>query len=56
MDAAVLASTKIKPPKPEHLINLSFSCKDLPNADTFSLSDPFLVLFKFENKIWNKIG
>ena len=35
---------------------MSFGCKDLPNLDTFSLSDPFVILYKRTGSVWEKIG
>lgn len=42
--------------KKKQIVNLSFSCKDLPNVDVFSLSDPFIVLYKLQDAVWKKIG
>ena len=36
-------------------VKLSFSCKDLPNMDVMSRSDPFCILYKMVNKRWQKI-
>ena len=46
LDAAVLAAANFSQGGPSQKLSLSFSCRDLPNKDTLSLSDPFLVLFK----------
>ena len=37
-------------------VELTIGCKKLRNADTFSKSDPFVVLFSFENNKWHEIG
>ena len=56
IDAAVLAAANMGGGGLAQRLQLSFSCQNLPNMDTFSLSDPFLVLFKAQGNIWNKIG
>ncbi len=46
IDAAVLAASNFGGAGPAQKLSLSFACSNLPNMDTFSLSDPSLVLFK----------
>ncbi len=56
IDAAVLAASNFGSGGPAQKLSLSFSCENLPNTDTFSLSDPMLVLFKAQGNVWVKIG
>lgn len=56
LDAAVLAAANFSSSSPSQKLSLSFACKDLPNMDTFSLSDPFLVLYKQQGNMWHKLG
>lgn len=56
IDAAVLAASNFGSGGPAQKLSLSFSCENLPNTDTFSLSDPLLVLFKAQGNVWVKIG
>jgi len=46
LDAAVLAATNFSQGGLSNKLSLTFECVDLPNLDTFSKSDPFVVLYK----------
>jgi Ca2+-dependent lipid-binding protein len=37
-------------------VELVISCKDLRNADTFSKSDPFVVMFTADGSGWREFG
>lgn len=50
IDAAVLAATNFSQGGLSNKLQLGFKCEDLPNMDTFSKSDPFVVLYKFDTK------
>ena len=54
LDAAVLASTNFSD-KLSYKLSIGFKAEDLPNTDTMSLSDPFVVLFKKQGIIWQEI-
>ena len=54
LDAAVLASTNFSD-KLSYKLSIGFKAEDLPNSDTMSLSDPFVVLFKKQGIIWQEI-
>jgi hypothetical protein len=56
IDAAVLAASNFGAGGLAQKLSLSFSCENLPNTDTFSLSDPCLVLFRLQGNVWVKIG
>ena len=60
VDAAVLAATNLAANSngAELVTKLSigFSCENLPNMDTTSESDPFVVLYKKINREWKQIG
>ena len=44
--AAVLAATNFSGQGLSNKLQLNFKCEELPNMDTFSQSDPFVVLYK----------
>ena len=46
LDAAVLAATNFSGGGLSNKLSIGFKCENLPNMDTMSLSDPFVVLFK----------
>ena len=46
LDAAVLASTNFNSGGLSNKLSIGFRAEELPNMDTMSLSDPFVVLFK----------
>ena len=56
IDSAVLAAASMQSSVPKQRLSLSFACKDLPNMDTFSYSDPFLILYKKTGSQWQKLG
>ena len=56
IDAAVLAAANMASTAPKQRLGLSFACKNLPNLDTFSYSDPFVVLYIKKGNIWQKLG
>ena len=37
-------------------MSIGFKCSELPNVDTTSQSDPFIVFYKQINGQWSKIG
>ena len=55
IDAAVLAATNIAGQGLSNKLELSFKCEQLPNMDTFSKSDPFVIVYK-QDKRWQMIG
>ena len=56
LDQAVLAAANMQGAGPCQRLSLSFSCKNLPNLDTLSKSDPFLILSKKQGNMWQKLG
>lgn len=46
IDAAVLAATNFSGGGLSNKLSLGFKCEELPNMDTMSYSDPFVVFFK----------
>ena len=52
LDAAVLAAINIGGSGLVQRLQLSFSCEELANMDTFSKSDPFCVLFMMKGTMW----
>ena len=56
LDAAVLAAANMNTMSPSQRLSLAFSCENLPNMDTFSKSDPFLILYKQSGNQWLKLG
>ena len=41
---------------PVQKLKLTFAAKNLPNMDTFSKSDPFLIMYQKNGTSWVKIG
>ena len=56
IDAAVLAATNFSGSGLSNKLSLGFKCEELPNMDTMSYSDPFVVFFKQSGNLWQKIG
>ena len=56
IDAAVLAATNFGGGGLSNKLQISFKAENLPNMDTMSLSDPFVVMFKKSGNIWQKLG
>lgn len=56
IDAAVLAAANFSQGGLSQKLQLSFSCENLPNMDTFSKSDPFIILYKLVGSVWTKMG
>ena len=56
LDAAVLAATNFGGQGLAQKLSLGFKCEQLPNMDTFSKSDPFVVLYRALNNRWQEIG
>ena len=56
IDAAVLAAANFGGGGLAQKLELSFACENLVNMDTFSKSDPFVVLYKHQGNVWQKLG
>jgi len=56
IDAAVLAAANFGGGGLAQKLEISFGCEELVNMDTFSKSDPFVVLFKQQGNVWQKLG
>ena len=56
IDSAVLAATNFGQGGLTQKLELSFKCTNLVNMDTFSKSDPFVVFYKQQGNMWNKLG
>ena len=57
VDAAVLAATSFAGGGGlSNKLSLGFKCEELPNLDTFSKSDPFIVMYKQVGNRWSMIG
>ena len=52
LDAAVLAATNFSGGGLSNKLSIGFKCEGLPNMDTMSLSDPFVVFFKQAGNMW----
>ena len=52
IDAAALAATNFGGGGLSNKLSLGFKCEELPNMDTFSKSDPFVVLYKKVKDKW----
>ena len=55
LDSAVLAATNFNSGH-QLRVSLSFKCRDLPNMDFMSASDPILILYKRHGNLWNRLG
>ena len=42
--------------EPTSEVELSISCHGLPNMDTFSLSDPMVVVYAKDGNSWHEVG
>ena len=56
LDAAVLAATSFGGQGLLDKLQIGFKCEELPNMDTMSYSDPFVVMFKQQGNMWQKLG
>jgi len=59
LDDAVLAATSNMLDAQAGLsqtLRLSFSCKDLPNLDTFTRTDGMAILYEKRGRGWNMVG
>lgn len=59
LDDAVLAATNKSIANNQGLVNLvslSFSCENLPNLDTFTRTDGYLVFYQKIGNVYKKIG
>lgn len=59
LDDAVLAATNKSIAQEQGLVtlvSLSFSCANLPNLDTFTRTDGFVVLYHKQGTVWRKLG
>ena len=60
IDEAVLAATNLagnnNGAELVTKLSIGFACENLPNMDTTSESDPFVVLYKKINREWKQIG
>lgn len=56
LDAAVLAATNFSQGGLSNKLSLTFECENLPNLDTFSKSDPFVIFYKKSGNVWTKCG
>ena len=57
IDAAVLAATTFGGSGGlSNKLSLGFRCEALPNMDTFSKSDPFVVFYQQKGNQWQKMG
>jgi len=56
IDNAVLAATNFGGGSLAQKLEMSFKCENLINMDTFSKSDPFLVMYMQKGNSWVKLG
>ncbi|CDW74967.1 copine viii [Stylonychia lemnae] len=59
LDEAVLAATKDRMNQAGNLLsmlNLTFSCENLPNLDTFTRTDAMCVIYQQKGNVWHEIG
>ena len=56
IDAAVLAATNFGGSGLSNKLSIGFKCENLPNMDTMSYSDPFVVMYKQVGNVWQKLG
>jgi len=56
IDAAVLAATNFSGGGLSNKLEIGFKCEELPNMDTLSESDPFVVMYKQSGNLWQKLG
>lgn len=59
LDDAVLAATNKSIEQNAGLVSLvalNFKCNNLPNLDTFTRTDGFVVLFQKQGNMWRKLG
>ena len=56
IDAAVLAATNFGGGGLAQKLQIGFKCDNLPNMDTMSYSDPFVVMYRQQGRMWQKLG
>lgn len=56
IDAAVLAATNFSGGGLSNKLQIGFKCEELPNMDTMSYSDPFVVMYKQTGNLWQQLG
>ena len=56
LDAAVLATQNFGGGGLSNKLQISFAAENLPNMDTMSLSDPFVVFYKRQGNVWQQLG